>query len=343
MAADLLVNLDQITKVFYRKPLPLPWRKGQQHAPPVTVLKDVTFGVPAGHIYGMLGPSGCGKTTTIRMMCGAYTPTSGAVEVFGQPPYQWSRREQARIGYVPQLFVLYPNLTVRQNLNFMASVYGVLPNDARKRIGQVLDLVELDKAVNTPAGNISGGMQRRLMLAAALLHQPELMFIDEPTAGIDPILRAKLWDHFKALRDQGVTLFVTTQYVNEADLCDFVGIMSRGELIANGTPSDLRNQAFAGESQVIDVTAAADLPKLLTHLEGLPEVKNVERQSARRLLVRVGSAGQDMEEVVEGLRQDGVAIESVSAREVSFDDVFLRLVKQAGRPTHAMGAAGGAA
>ena len=253
----------------------------------------------------------------------------------GTPPNKWNRELQAKIGYVPQLFVLYPDLTVQQNMEFLASVYGVSLERRRKRIPELLELVELTKAKDRPAGKISGGMQRRLSIAAALIHQPPLLFVDEPTAGIDPILRAKLWDEFRRLKNEGTTLFVTTQYVNEADLCDRVGIMNRGELIANGTPDELREQAFAGESQVIDVTTAAPLPASLPNLGAEPLVKSFERLSDRRILVRVESSGRDMEEVVQALQQDGVAIEQLNARSVEFDDVFLRIVNNAGRRVHA--------
>lgn len=236
---------------------------------------------------------------------------------------------------MPQLFVLYPDLTVQQNMEFMASVYGVPLERRRRRIPQLLDLVELTKAKDRPTGKISGGMQRRLSIAAALIHQPPLLFVDEPTAGIDPILRAKLWDEFRRLKNEGTTLFVTTQYVNEADLCDRVGIMNRGELIANGTPDELREQAFAGESQVIDVTTATPLPAALPHLGAEPLVKSYERLSERRILVRVESSGRDMEEVVQALQKDSLAIEQLNARSVEFDDVFLRIVNNAGRRVHA--------
>lgn len=330
---NLMVVMESVYKAFPPKNL-LPFRKSEA-AKVEPVLKDISMVVPKGEIYGLLGPSGSGKTTTMRMMLGTYFPTSGRVEVMGTPPNKWNRELQAKIGYVPQLFVLYPDLTVRQNMEFIASVYAVPLAERRKRIPEVLDLVELTPAQNRPAGKISGGMQRRLSIAAALIHQPPLLFVDEPTAGIDPILRAKIWDEFRRLKQEGTTLFVTTQYVNEADLCDRVGIMNRGELIANGTPDELREQAFAGESQVIDVTTASPLPASLPSLGAEPLVKSFERLSDRRILVRVQSSGRDMEEVVQALQRDGVAIEQLNARSVEFDDVFLRIVNEAGRRVHA--------
>jgi ABC-2 type transport system ATP-binding protein len=175
------------------------------------VVQDVTFEVPRGAIFGYLGPSGSGKTTTLRMLTGIYQPTSGEVTVLGHHPSHFSQSTREKIGYMPQLFVLYPELTVWENLNFAGSIYGMGLRRG-KRLKELLDFVELSDARNKLARQISGGMQRRLSLAATLVHDPELIFLDEPTAGIDPVLRRKFWDHFKQLQHEGRTLFITTQY-----------------------------------------------------------------------------------------------------------------------------------
>ena len=178
----------------------------------VIVTKDLTkaFGediavqsldlyVPRGKIFGFIGPSGCGKTTTVRLLTGFYEPTSGTATVLGKEPSKFSQSDKENIGYLIQGFVLYPELTVWENINFAASFYGVSPFRA-KRLNKLLDFVELSEHRNKLARDLSGGMKRRLSLAATMVHNPELLFLDEPTAGIDPILRRKFWDYFKELQ-----------------------------------------------------------------------------------------------------------------------------------------------
>lgn len=208
------------------------------------LLHDLSFRVPYGAILGLLAPSGGGKTTTLRLMTGVYTPASGMVRVFGGAPSRFSLAGRRRIGYMPQSFVLYPELSVRRNMEFMAGIYGLPRRGRAERIDELLRMVELGDVRDRPAGRLSGGMQRRLQLAATLLHDPDLLIIDEPTAGIDPILRARFWDHFHDLRAAGRTLVVSTQYVTEAEHCDLVVMLRNGRVVAAGTPAALREQAF---------------------------------------------------------------------------------------------------
>ena len=162
-------------------------------------VQDVSFDVPRASIFGFIGPSGSGKTTTVRLLTGVYAPTAGEVTVLDCSPAKFSQADRARLGYMPQLFVLYPNLTVWENLNFAASLYG-MSLFRGKRLTEALAFVELEEHRSKLARNISGGMLRRLSLAATLVHDPELLFLDEPTAGIDPVLRHKFWDHFRELK-----------------------------------------------------------------------------------------------------------------------------------------------
>jgi len=175
----------------------------------------INLEVPEGSIFGYIGPSGSGKTTTVRLLMGLHVPDEGEISVLGVQPSRFRRRDRERIGYLPQLFVLYPDLTVWENMNFAASLYGV-PFLRSKRLNELLDLVELKEDKHKLVRNISGGMQRRLSLAATLVHDPDLLFLDEPTAGIDPILRHKFWDYFKQLQTEVHTRLVTTQDVGEA-------------------------------------------------------------------------------------------------------------------------------
>lgn len=313
-----MVRLDKVSKAF-----------GQSK-----VVQDLSLDVHCGQIMGLIGPSGCGKTTTIRLILGLYKPTSGSVQVHGVEPSKFTREVNEHIGYMPQLFVLYPNLTVNQTLGFMASVYGLSQEYRRKRIGEVLELVGLQEHRKKRANKISGGMKRRLELACALLHEPSLLFFDEPTAGIDPVLRAKFWDHFRALRDEGNTLFITTQYVTEAEYCDRVALMDEGRLVALGSPRELRQRALGGE--VIDVESSEFTAKSLDAVRNLDGVRRLESVSLDRLRAYVDSAADALPHVLNTLEEHGVEVTSAQEYNPSFDEIFVRLLEVNRQPAPPM-------
>jgi ABC-2 type transport system ATP-binding protein len=292
---------------------------------------DLSFEVPAGTIFGLIGPSGCGKTTTVRLMTGLYKPDRGNLLVLGRNPNRFGLRTRERIGYMPQHFVLYPNLTVWENLNFVASLYGMGYFSRRKWLEQALDFVELSDARRRLGSQLSGGMQRRLELACTLVHDPLLVFADEPTAGIDPVLRGKFWDHFRNLRDQGRTLFITTQYVGEAAYCDLVGVMRAGRLIHIDTPDNLRRAAFGGEiiQLVVDPGQAYDMAKLL---QQQPFVKDVRRSPEQPglLYLYVDDASDTLPQVFNVMQEHpDVNVQQADKYMPPFDDVFIRLMEQA--------------
>ncbi len=202
-------------------------------------LDGVSFDVPAASLVGLVGPSGCGKTTLLRILTGVVAPDDGTVEVLGQEPMHFSVEQRRSIGYQAQAPVLFPHLTLWGNLTFVASLYGVPLIGRRKRIRELLQLVDLWRARRRLLAHASGGMQRRLALAATLVHRPRLVFLDEPTAGVDPILRERFWNHFRALRDAGTTVVISTQYVGEAAHRDQVAVMTDGQLVAFDTPAGL--------------------------------------------------------------------------------------------------------
>ncbi len=292
-----------------------------------TAVEDVSFYVPQGKIFGFIGPSGSGKTTTIRMLTGYYAPTSGEVTVFDRPPASFTQGMRARVGYMPQLFVLYPELSVWENLNFAASIYGMHLFRRRRKLEEVLDFVELSDHAYKLARDISGGMQRRLSLACTLVHNPELVFLDEPTAGIDPVLRSKFWDRFRAQRDEGKTLFVTTQYVGEAAYCDLVGVMGEGKLIAVNTPEGLRNKAFGGDMVDLRTVDRIDY-QTARALSELPFVKGpVTRTSDTSVRLTVDEASTAMPEIMEWARGGNIQVESIEEYQPPFDDVFIELIR----------------
>lgn len=294
-------------------------------------VRDVSFQVPYGIIFGFIGPSGSGKTTTIRLLTGIYEPTTGIASVLGKQPRHFDAAVRDKIGYMPQLFVLYPDLSVWENLNFAASLYGMNLFKRRKRLNDVLRFVELEKDRYKLARNISGGMQRRLSLAATLVHDPQLVFLDEPTAGIDPVLRAKFWDHFKELRSSGRTLFVTTQYVSEANYCDYVGVIDNGTMLVVDTPDGLRKRAFGGD--IIDLQSPEAIGfDTLFAIQNLEFVRGrVHSIGQNALRVTVDDAGQRIPELIEWCKQHNIQIDNVSEYMPPFDDVFVQLVQSGGK------------
>lgn len=217
-------------------------------------VQDLTLHVPRARIVGLVGPSGSGKTTTVRLLLGIDRPQEGELRVFARAPHAHLRRDRRRIGYLPQHRALYGDLSMRHNLQLMASLQGMpsrlrgLPGRrhaaARHRVDEVLELLDLQQVQHTRLRDASGGEQRRLALAAAIVHQPDLLVLDEPTSGVDPALRQRLWSHFEDLRAAGTTLLVTTQYVGEAAHCDLIVMLVDGRVIAADTPDALRRRAF---------------------------------------------------------------------------------------------------
>lgn len=293
-----------------------------------TAVDHLTLDIPHGAIFGFIGPSGCGKTTSVRLLLGIYTPDSGDVKVLQQSPQDFGRQARAQIGYMPQQFVLYPELSVWENLNFSASLYGV-PVRRKKRLQELLELVELTGHEKKKVRNLSGGMQRRLSLAASIIHNPQLIFFDEPTAGIDPVLRRKFWDYFQRLKDDGRTLFVTTQYVGEAAYCDYVGVMADGRLLMVETPKGLRRRALGGD--IIRLSSATFLTEeQFNTLRSQPFVHEgkVSRLRDRGIEIVVEDASATLPLLLEWCQAQQIPVESASEHVPLYDDVFVQLIEQ---------------
>jgi len=306
------VTFDNVTKKFGRD----------------EVLHGITFRVPWGEILGVIGPSGSGKTTTIRMMLGMYKPSGGVVRLFGRDPWRLRRGDRERIGYMPQDFVLYPALTVEENLRFAASLYGVPWWETRRRIAQLLPYVDLVDARKRRAEDLSGGMRRRLSLAATLMHDPDFLVLDEPTAGIDPILRTAIWDGLKSAREDGKTMVITTQYVAEAEYCDHVLLIHKGAIIASGAPADLRREATGGD--ILDIRFDQPRPDIVMRLRSLPFVHAVEtRDRPDEVRVTVDNVSTDLSALSEYCDREEGGYVSMEPHVLTFDDVFVRLVSGA--------------
>jgi ABC-2 type transport system ATP-binding protein len=208
-----------------------------------TAVDHVSFDVRRGEIFGLLGPNGAGKTTTFRMLCGLLPATGGTLRVAGVDLRHARAEARRRIGYVAQKFSLYGQLSVAENLEFFASAYGLRGARRRERIDRVLAQFELGPLARLPGGQLPGGYKQRLAMAAALLHEPEILFLDEPTSGADPLARREFWRRITALAEQGVTVIVTTHFMEEAEYCDRVVILDAGRVLARGTPAEVRDLA----------------------------------------------------------------------------------------------------
>jgi len=295
----------------------------------LVAVDHMDLSVKAGEIFGFLGPNGAGKTTTVRILCGLMMPTSGNATVVGHDVVTEPEEVKQRIGYMPQAYGLYDDLTVDENLEFFGSVYRVPRDERRKRADEILQLVRLEEFRKHYAGQLSGGMKRRVSLAVSLIHNPELLILDEPTAGIDPPLRRIFWQYFRELNKRGVTFFINTHYMDEAELCDRLALISYGRLVALGSPTELKRKAVGGE-RVEFVTA--DLPRTGEILKDSELVREIHASDEGIQLI-VEEAASAIPRLTSLLREHGVEVMQVRQLQPSLEDVFIKLVEEAGERT----------
>ncbi len=287
-------------------------------------LNDVSLAVSGGQIFGLIGPSGSGKTTLVLMMIGMQAPTQGEVRVFGIDPVRFNSGDRERLGYMPQESFLYPTLTAWENMTYVSGLFGISWMKRRKLIRKVLGDLELWDARNKLAGDLSGGMLRRLHLATVLIHNPDLAFIDEPMEGLDPLLRQGVWEILRQMRAHGQTVFMTTHNMEEAERCDNLALISNGRLIAAGAPQDLRKSVLGG--QVIRLTAPRFDSKAYAALRSLPGVTEMDVKGRNEIILTVEKASETLPQAVETMNRMGIPITTAEEYEPPFDEVFARLV-----------------
>jgi len=286
----------------------------------VFAVQGVDLQVDEGEIYGFLGPNGAGKTTTVRMLTTLLLPTGGRASVAGHDVEKEARAVRASIGVALQEAALDPLMTGRELIRLQATLQGIPTAEGRRRADDLLERVDLAAAADRRVGQYSGGMQRRLDLAAALVHEPRVLFLDEPTTGLDPVSRKTIWEEVRALNDEGTTVFLTTQYLEEADqLADNVGIIDNGKLVAEGTPQSLKSDLGNPHIQLtLAEGSIAEAEEICARIGKLLPPKD-----ARTVLVEVEGGAAEIPPVVRALDEAGIAVDSLELVHPTLDDVFV--------------------
>jgi ABC-2 type transport system ATP-binding protein len=294
-----------------------------------TALDDVGFKVKRGEIFGFLGPNGAGKSTTIRMLCGLLSPSSGTGKVAGYDILTETEQIKLHIGYMSQKFSLYEDLSVEENISFYGGIYGLRGKRLEDRLNWALAMSGLLEHRSSLTAILSGGWKQRLALACAILHEPPIIFLDEPTSGVDPLSRRQFWELIYAMADEGITIFVTTHYMEEAEYCDRIALIYDGKMIASGSPIELKTRIM--HDKIIDLRCE-DPQALVTPLKGLPEVRDAavfgsglhivapDDKAAIEAINRfLSSRGQGL---------DGITMETIMP---SMEDVFISLIEEVDR------------
>jgi len=290
-----------------------------------TAVDDVSFEVGTGEIFGFLGPNGAGKTTTIKMLTGLLQPTSGTAEIAGLSIFRDLEALKSRIGYMSQLFSLYADLTVEENIDLFAGLYGVRGGRLEERKGWILEMAGLSEHVGRLTADLSLGFKQRLALGCAVIHGPPILFLDEPTSGVDPVARRNFWDLIYDLSEEGTTVFVSTHYMEEAEYCHRLALMHRGRLIALDSPAALR----ASMAEPLLELRTDDAPRAVEAVAGLPGVLEASMYG-RDLHVLVGDETGARPLLADALARAGLVVRSIRRIEPALEDVFVARVREAG-------------
>ncbi len=284
----------------------------------------LNLSINSGEIFGLLGPNAAGKSTTIRLLAGILRPDSGEASILGLDLFTQTELIKQRIGYVAQQFSLYPDLTVFENITFYAGLYGV---DDKDRLHDLLDLYDLSQFKNKSAGLLSGGYKRRLAIVCATAHDPELIFLDEPTAGIDPVTRKELWDLFYSLSTNGKTLFVTTHYMEEAERCNRLAFLSHGKLVAQGTPAEIRGSL---KDRLVYSSEIPHDPVLTRALTDLPGIQLVNQfGSELRIITDLSVTPEQLRMIIAENYKTPFQLQAVTP---GIEDAFISLTSNEKKP-----------
>ena len=289
-----------------------------------TAVDHVNFTVKRGEIFGFLGANGAGKSTTIRMLCGLLQPTSGTALVGGYDINTQTDQVKLSIGYMSQRFSLYDDLTVEQNIRFFGGVYGLRNDRLKERMEWVLTMADLKGREGSLTKTLSGGWKQRLALGCAILHEPKIVFLDEPTGGVDPISRRNFWELINQLSEQGTTVLVTTHFLDEAEYCNDIILINAGNLIASGSPVELKTQHI--KLPILEVIPDRGIVEALETIRGKPWAKETS-VFGTALHVMVDSEEEGKRFIVQALQEQGISVRSIERISPSLEDVFLYLLE----------------
>ncbi|MBP1765349.1 MAG: transporter related protein [Firmicutes bacterium] len=288
-----------------------------------TAVKKVSFQVKRGEIFGFLGPNGAGKSTTIRMLCGIILPTAGKAQVIGFDVFNQAEHIKANIGYMSQKFSLYEDLTVEENIDFYSGIYQIPKAQKQERKDWVVKMAGLEEHRTSFTSTLASGWRQRLALGCALLHKPQVIFLDEPTSGVDPISRRNFWDLIYQLTGEGVTVFVTTHYMDEAEYCDRLAMIYKGELVAIGTPEELKQNYMAAEILNLECD---DPFAMLKVISGISEAKEAAL-FGRGLHLSVENAQSAIPVIDAVLKKNNIPYTKLEAIKPSLEDVFVSIIE----------------
>lgn len=288
-----------------------------------TAVNKISFEVKKGEIFGFLGPNGAGKSTTIRMLCGILSPTSGSGQVGGYDINKQQEKIKQNIGYMSQKFSLYDDLTVEENIDFYSGIYTIPKEEKKKRKDDIVKLAGIEEFRNSLTKILSGGWKQRLALGCAIIHRPNIIFLDEPTSGVDPITRANFWSIIKDMARKGITVFVTTHYMDEAEHCDRMTLIYKGNIIAMGTPEEMKTKIMKDEILAIYIPEAEEW---LAKLEALKGIKEVAMFGAHIHAV-VESAAAAKPAIEKFFRDEGAKGYKVEKIMPSLEDVFVSSIE----------------